>query len=346
MSASPPHFSLVSSRPMNVVSYRLLPESLCERIARHHNLICVDPFRDAKEFERVLPLADALIGAAWKLDRRQLDLATRLKVVSSISAGVDHVDTQVLKERDIMLCSSRGKVEACVADLALALMLAISRRLPEMQTLVRDGNWRQPVGPELFGMDVHGKTLGIIGFGGIGQAIAQRAALGFDMQVLYHRRTQQAQGPSSRIQPAPMSVLLKSADLVVCTLPISPDTYHLMNTQAFEQMKTGSIFINVGRGGTVDEQALLQALDSGKLLGAGLDVYATEPLPQESRLRTHPRVLALPHIGGATQETRFAMLNYAVDNLLNALAGQPPTGIVALSGLTHHPCEQATKRNV
>lgn len=316
---------------MNVVAYRHLPDSLRDRIARQHTLISADPFQDAGAFERVLPEADALIGAAWKLDRRQLEMAPKLKVLSSISAGVDHVDTQVLKERGVVLCSSRGKVEACVADLALALMLAVSRRLPEMQALVRDGEWLRPVGPEYFGMDVHGKTLGIIGFGGIGQAIAQRAAFGFDMQVLYHRRTPEGDGPDSRIQPAAMEALLAGADIVVSTLPLSPDTHQLMNARAFDQMKPGSIFINVGRGGTVDENALLHALDSGRLFGAGLDVYAVEPLPRDSRLITHPRVIALPHIGAATHETRFGMLDYAVDNLLDVLAGRQAKGFVPLA---------------
>src|SRR5690606_34090598 len=183
------------------------------------------------------------------------EIARKLKVVSSISAGVDHVDVNVLRDRGVMLCSTQGKVEECVADLAFTLMLTISRRVPEMISLVREGRWSRPVGAEYFGKDVYGKTLGILGFGGIGQAIARRAALGFNMRVLYYRRRRDNEGPDPRIQPADLGSLLRQADVVVSTLPISDDTRSLMDAAAFEAMKDGAIFINVGRGGTVDEKA-------------------------------------------------------------------------------------------
>lgn len=308
---------------VNVIAYRPLPAAQQRRIEALYSLRCIDPFRDRKAFEEALPTAHALIGSAWKLDRRQIELATQLRVLSSISAGVDHVDTQAIKERGITLCSTRGAVEECVADLAFALILATSRRLPEMMALVGEKRWRQYIGAEHFGYSVHGKTLGLLGFGGIGQAIAQRAAYGFNMPVQYYRRTQNKAAHEThdgRIQQVSKQALLANADLVVSTLPLTNETKNFMDVEAFRHMKQGSIFINVGRGGTVDEHALLEALASGRLFAAGLDVFATEPLPTDSPLTRHPRIITLPHIGAATHETRQAMLEGATTNLLNALA--------------------------
>jgi gluconate 2-dehydrogenase len=182
----------------------------------------------------------------------------------------------------------------------------------------------------LFGWDVHGKTLGIVGFGRIGQALARRAALGFGMPVLYHGpRAVELPELAGKSQHMGLDALLAQADIVALTLPLTATTRGLFNAERFAAMKPGAIVVNGARGAIVDEAALLAALDSGHLRAAGLDVFATEPLPQDSPLRTHPKVTALPHIGSATHETRHAMATMATTQLLQALAGERPEAVVS-----------------
>ena len=177
---------------------------------------------------------------------------------------------------------------------------------------------------------MHGKTLGIVGYGRIGQALARRAALGFGMPVLYHGpRAVEVPELAGKTHHLGLDELLAQADIVALTLPLTAQTRGLFNAERFEAMKPGAIFINGARGAIVDEAALLAALDSGHLRAAGLDVFATEPLPRVSPLRTHPKVTALPHIGSATFETRYAMATMATTQLLQALAGERPQAVVA-----------------
>jgi phosphogluconate 2-dehydrogenase len=209
-----------------------------------------------------------------------------------------------------------------------ALIMAASRRIVELANHVREGRWDRNIGEDLFGWDVHGKTLGILGFGRIGQAVARRAALGFGMHVRYHGpRPVDVPELAGRALHTPLDELLASCDIVAAMLPLTTGTRGLMGAREFGLMKPGAIFVNGGRGATVQEPALLAALDSGRLRAAGLDVFAVEPLPVDSPLRRHPRVTALPHIGSATHETRYAMARLATTNLLQALAGERPEAV-------------------
>jgi phosphogluconate 2-dehydrogenase len=251
-------------------------------------------------------------------------------VISSVSVGVDNYPLAELHRRGIVLCHTPGVLDETVADTVFALLMATSRRVVELSNLVRSGNWSKNVGEDLFGFDVHGKTLGLLGFGRIGQAIARRAALGFGMPVLYHARravdlASQAPELQGKAMHTPLDELLARSDFVVAMLPLSDSTRGMLDASVFARMKQGAVFINGGRGATVQEDALLAALDSGHLRAAGLDVFAKEPLPLDSALRTHPRVTPLPHIDSATHETRHAMAELATTNLLQALAGERPT---------------------
>lgn len=314
-----------------ILVFRELPDDQLSRLTAAHEVTVANPRIAAQlpAFEAAVQEAQGLIGSSYPIDAPLLARAPKLEVVSSVSVGVDNYALSALHERGILLCHTPGVLTETVADTVFALLMATCRRVVELALLVREGKWRKNIGPELFGRDVHGKTLGILGFGRIGQALARRAALGFGMPVLYHARRPvdlQAQAPEllGHADYAGFDELLARSDIVVAMLPLSDSTRALMDAGTFAKMKQGTIFINGGRGATVNETDLLAALDSGHLHAAGLDVFATEPLPQDSPLRTHPRVTALPHIGSATHETRHAMAVMATSNLLEALAGRRP----------------------
>lgn len=321
--------------PAHVLVFRELPPEQLARIQAQHRVTVANPRRPEERaaFEAALPAADGLIGSSYQLTPELLDRAPHLRVVSSISVGVDNYPLEYLRGRGIALCHTPGVLTETTADLIFALLLATSRRLVELAQLVRSGQWTSNIGPSLYGHDVHGKTLGILGMGRIGQALARRAALGFGMPVLYHSRQPvpaETLGPLAPLaRHVPRDELLARSDFVVCTMALTEDTRASLDAAAFAAMKPGAIFINGSRGAIVDEAALLAALDSGHLRAAGLDVFATEPLPLDSPLRTHPQVVPLPHAGSATHETRQAMAVLATDNLLSALAGRLPDGCVA-----------------
>ena len=317
-----------------VLVFRELPDDQLARLQAAHEVTVANP-RNAAEreaFEAALPQAQGLIGSSYPVDDALLDRAPKLELISSVSVGVDNYALAALHARGIMLCHTPGVLDETVADTVFALLMATSRRVVELANLVREGRWTQNIGEDLFGFDVHGKTLGLLGFGRIGQAIARRAALGFGMPVLYHARRAvdlAAQAPElrGRAMHTPQDELLARADIVVAMLPLSDSTRGMIDERVFGLMKPGAIFINGGRGATVQEHALIAALDHGTLRAAGLDVFATEPLPKDSPLRTHPRVTPLPHIGSATHETRHAMAELATTNLLKALAGERPAAV-------------------
>ena len=330
----------MGSARKKVLVFRELPPDQLARLQADHDVTQANPRLPGQlaAFNAALPTTEGLIGSSYPITEALLAQAPQLKVISSVSVGVDNYDLSALARRGILLCHTPGVLDETVADTVFALLMATSRRLVELSNLVREGRWSRNIGEELFGFDVHGKTLGILGFGRIGQAIARRAALGFGMPVLYHSRRPVdllAQAPEleGRALHTPMGELLARADIVVAMLPLSDSTRGMIDAGVFAAMKPGAIFINGGRGATVQEDALLYALDHGSLRAAGLDVFATEPLPLDSPLRTHPKVTPLPHIGSATFETRHAMAELATSNLLLALAGGRPAAVFESSGL-------------
>ncbi|MBG9390279.1 2-hydroxyacid dehydrogenase [Caenimonas aquaedulcis] len=315
----------------NVLAFKPLPADQLDRIRALHRVTVADPKVAPDAFYAALPEAHGLIGASTPIDAALLAKAPKLEVVSSVSVGVDNYDQAELRRRGILLCHTPGVLDETVADTIFGLLIATSRRFVELSNLVREGKW-QNIGEDLFGDDVHGKTLGLIGFGRIGQAIARRAALGFGMRVLYHARrpvdlAAAAPDLQGKATHTPLEQLLPQSDFVVAMLPLSDATRGMVDAKFLAAMKRGAIFINGGRGPTVSEPDLLAALDSGHLRAAGLDVFTKEPLPFDSPLRTHPRVTPLPHIGSATHETRHAMAELATTNLLQALAGERPTAV-------------------
>src|SRR6478736_4232915 len=214
-----------------VLVFRELPEDQLARLTAVHDVTVANPRIAAQKaaFDAALPEAQGLIGSSYPIDAAVLARAPKLEVVSSVSVGVDNYELAALHARGILLCHTPGVLDETVADTVFALLMATSRRVVELSLLVRDGQWHKNIGPELFGFDVHGKTLGLLGFGRIGQAIARRAALGFGMPVLYHTRrpvdlASQAPELQGRAVHAPLAELLASADFVVAMLPLSDST--------------------------------------------------------------------------------------------------------------------------
>ena len=321
----------VNTLKKNVVLYKELSAPLMQRLEDQVNVTLIKRL-DAQGLEQLraaLPQAQGLLGASLKLDAQLLELAPALEAVASVSVGVDNYDIDYLTERKVLLTNTPDVLTETTADTGFALILASARRVVELANLVRNGQWQKNVGPEQFGTDVHGKTLGIIGMGRIGEALAQRGHFGFGMPVIYHSNSPKpAVEARFNAQYRSLDELLQQADFVCLTLPLTAQTEGLIGAEQFALMRPESIFINISRGKVVDEAALIQALQEGQIRAAGLDVFEREPLELTSPLRQLDNVVATPHIGSATHETREAMARCAVDNLLAALAGERPANLV------------------
>lgn len=257
-----------------------------------------------------------------RVDASLLEAAPRLRAVSTISVGTDHIDLAAARARGIVVGHTPGVLTETTAELALALMLAVARRLVEADRFVRSGVWAHETrwSPDLLlGRDLAGSTLGIVGLGPIGQAVAARARA-FDMRVVAWSRTPRT---LPGVEAVELDALLACADFVSLHVALADATRHLIDRAAFGRMKPGAILINTARGPIVDEVALADALASGRLGGAGLDVFEVEPLRGSSPLLGHERVVLAPHIGSASVRTRRRMLDLAVANLLAGLTGEP-----------------------
>ncbi len=316
----------------HVVLYKKLSAPLMERLQTRAEVTLIDDPKSSDGLARLrdaLPNADALLGASVKLDAKLLDLAPKLKAVSSVSVGVDNYDIEYLTRRGILLTNTPDVLTETTADTGFALIMATARRVVELANMVRDGQWKQNIGPQYFGSDVHGKTLGIIGMGRIGEAVAQRGHFGFGMPVIYHSHSPKP-AVEARFDARYRSLegLLREADFVCLTVPLTAETEGLIGAEQFALMRPETIFINIARGKVVDEQALIAALQNGQIRAAGLDVFEQEPVSPDSPLLKMDNVVATPHMGSATHETREAMARCAVDNLLAALAGERPKDLV------------------
>ncbi|ANU27129.1 2-hydroxyacid dehydrogenase [Planococcus versutus] len=259
-----------------------------------------------------------------------LDQAPHLKIVSNSAVGYDSFDLAAMKQHRVLGTHTPFVLDETVADLAMSLMLATARRVPELNNFVKQGKWNtQTKSQELFGIDVHHTTMGIIGMGRIGEKIARRARFGFEMDVLYNSRTPKPELEETYgIVYSELEALLKKSDFVVLIVPLTPETHHLMGEKQFAQMKNTAILINCARGAVVDESALVRALETGEIRGAGLDVFEQEPVLTDNPLLQMEQVVALPHIGSATEQTRAAMLMKAAENLVAGVTGGVPENVV------------------
>ena len=269
-----------------------------------------------------------------RIDAALLDACPGLKAVCNVGVGYNNVDVAACTARGVVVTNTPDVLTQTTADFGFALMLATARRITESERFVRRGDWQQTgIYNQMLGSDIYGATLGILGMGRIGQAIARRGALGFDMRVIYHNRSRLA--PETEAQAhahyVDKDTLLREADHLILVLPYSPEAHHTIGAAELAKMKPSATLTNIARGGIVDDEALVHALRQGTIAAAGLDVFEGEP-------RMHPDLLALdnivltPHIGSASVNTRRAMAALTVDNLIAALgygpqAGQPRTPV-------------------
>ena len=272
--------------------------------------------------------ADGMIGAGRLLNRDNLASATRLKIISSVSVGYDNYELDYLNEKKIYLSHTPHVLTETTADLAFTLLMSAARKVAYLDQWTKQGQWQRTVGEAQFGMDIFGKTLGIIGLGHIGAAIARRGFYGFNMNILYHNRREKpelAQGVNA--QYCQLDELLQRSDFVVVAVDLNADSKALIATAELAKMQSHAVLVNISRGSVIDEQALISALKAKQVFAAGLDVYQKEPL-KESELFQLDNVVTLPHVGSATAATRKKMAELAYQNLVDALEGRVPRYVV------------------
>ena len=305
---------------------RRLPDTVLDRANTYFDVtlrdkttsLSQDEMQNAlTEYDAVLPtLGDHFSAEIFN------PVSPRAKILANFGVGYNHIDVAAANTAGITVSNTPGAVTDATADIALTLMLMTARRAGEGERLVRSGNWAGWHPTQMLGLHVSGKTVGIIGMGRIGKAIAKRAAFGFGMKVVFFNRSkiEDAGVPAEQLET--MCDVAKAADVVVVALPGGPATYHMINAEFFNAMKTTAIFVNIARGDIVDEAALINALETGKIAGAGLDVYEHEPRVPAA-LTSMENVTLLPHLGTAALDVRTGMGMMALDNLIAFFDGNP-----------------------
>lgn len=283
----------------------------------------------ASEMRAALALYDGILPTLGDLFSAEIlgqGDTHRCKILANFGVGYNHIDTQAARANGIVVSNTPGAVTDATADIALMLMLMSARRAGEGERMLRAGEWQGWHPTQMLGLHLSGKTVGIVGMGRIGQAIARRAHHGFGMKVVYVNRSSK-EVPFEAEQVATLDDLAARADIVVVAVPGGAETRHLIGAQVFEAMQSHAHFVNIARGDVVDEAALIDALQAGRIAGAGLDVYEQEP-KVPAALMAMENVTLLPHLGTAALEVREAMGMMAVDNLRAFFAGSAPPNAV------------------
>ncbi|WP_041060747.1 2-hydroxyacid dehydrogenase [Jeotgalibacillus campisalis] len=259
-----------------------------------------------------------------QVDEELFEQAPELEIVANLAVGYDNIDVKSAAERGIIISNTPDVLTDTTADLAFSLLLATARRIVESADYIKQGNWQSWSPYLLAGSDVHHKTIGIIGMGEIGEAVAKRAR-GFDMNILYHNRSRNQEAEDKlHASYRTLDELVAESDFIVCLTPLTEETRGMIGTAEFSRMKNSAYLINAGRGPVVDEEALIQALQDGEIAGAGLDVFEKEPIDVSHPLLSMKNVTAVPHIGSSSVETRRTMMELCATNIARVLTGSEP----------------------
>jgi gluconate 2-dehydrogenase len=309
---------------------RPLPAKAVERLAARYDVKMrpedapLDPAQLAESCRDI----EGLIATGVRVSEDVVAQAPRLRAVANVGVGYDNIDVAACTRRGIPVTNTPDVLTETTADLAFALLMAAPRRLVECDRYVREGQWQSSKWELLWGSDIHGKTLGVYGLGRIGKAVVRRAR-GFSMRVIYHDvvRPTPALEEELGAQFVDRETLLREADFLTLHVPLTPETHHLVGARELSMLKPTAFLINAARGKCVDEAALVEALQSKRLAGAGLDVFEHEPHVHPELLRL-PNVVLAPHVGSATAQTRLAMAMLAVENLVAGLEGRRPPNLV------------------
>jgi gluconate 2-dehydrogenase len=313
-----------------VVVFSQLDQDVLQSLQAQYHVVVINPKQgDVNEqIREQVKDADAMIGAGRLLNESNLATAQQLKIISSVSVGYDNYDLAYLNQKKIWLTNTPHVLTETTADLAFTLLMSAARKVPYLDQWTKQGHWQRTVGGAQFGHDIFGKTLGIIGLGNIGAAVARRGFYGFNMNILYHNRREKLElAQPLNAKYCALNELLQQSDFIVVAVDLNVESKALIGQSEFDNMQSHAVFVNIARGSVVDQQALIATLKAGKIFAAGLDVYAKEPL-QESELFHLDNVVTLPHVGSATAETRKKMAELAYRNVVDALEGRTPPYIV------------------
>ena len=314
-----------------VVTREVFNETI-DLLAAHFEVVSNQEDRLFDRHELLSRISDAegiQTAGSDQVDDEFLDAAPELKIVANTAVGYNNIDVQACSRRGVFVTNTPGVLDECVADYAFGLMISACRRIGESERFLRSGQWKSFYFKQMLGIDINGATLGLIGFGRIGQAIAKRAN-GFGMRVLYHTRSRVSESVERDLNATHVNKLhlLQQSDVVMLILPYAQNTHHIIGEQELRQMKSQSVLVNIARGGIVDDKALIKALKARTIFAAGLDVYEGEPQLDPEFLELENVVLS-PHIGSASEPTRRAMAMTAAKNLVAVLAnGEKPINLV------------------
>lgn len=318
-----------SKRPRVLVARRVF-DSVVQRLAAHFEVETNDEdtvWTKAELIARLQGKSGAFITGSERIDAEVLDACPELKAVCNMAVGYNNIDLAACTARGVLASNTPDVLTETTADFGFALMMATARRMAESEHFLRRGEWTKWAYDMFIGPDVHGATLGILGMGRIGRAIARRGHLGFGMPVIYHNRSRLAPELEAEVGARYVSKneLLAQSDHLVIVLPYSPESHHAIGAAELARMKSSATLTNIARGGIVDDAALAQALAERRIAAAGLDVFEGEPKVHPALLSV-PNVVLTPHIASASVKTRLAMADLAADNLIAVLTGgSPPT---------------------
>ncbi|MBI5971890.1 2-hydroxyacid dehydrogenase [Staphylococcus caledonicus] len=307
---------------------RKIPEQFIEQLEQLGDVhMWDDEFEPMPRAQFLTELEDAdacFITLSEKIDKESIEHAKNVKIIANMAVGYDNIDVALANQNGIVITNTPNVLTETTAELGFTLMLTVARRIIEAQQYVQNSQWKS-WGPYLLsGKDVHGSTVGIYGMGDIGRSFARRLQ-GFNTTILYHNRSRHEDAERQlNAQYVSFEELLERSDFVICTAPLTPETANKFDEKAFSKMKNDAIFINIGRGAIVDEEALVNALNNNEIGGCGLDVLREEPIRLDHPLLKMQNVVILPHIGSASVVTRDRMIQLCVDNIEAVLQGKAP----------------------